>query len=162
MEEHGMQAGNRRSKSSVTHDFSRLPWAALICASVLLSGVALAWAKARDGIPAGGVVAAMGDNTRDIEKAAARIHLREGSELVDQRGYFKPVRDRLVFFTTDGRRQMTGLENLALERIQQAVSDNPTQQDWIVTGSITEHRGSNYLLIRRALLAPRSPASVDR
>ena len=130
MEEHGMQAGNRHSTSSAAHDLSRLPWAALICAAVLLSGVALAWAKARDGVPVSGVVAAIGDSSKGTERPTPPTRLREGSDFLDQRGYFKQVRDRLVFFTADGKRQITGLENLALERVQRAVSDVPTQQDW--------------------------------
>lgn len=156
-----MPVGDRNLTSVAAHDITRLPWPALICAFVLLSGVALAWAKNRDGVPVAGSAASIGGNSQ-TDKPVAGSQLREGSEFLDQRGYFKQVRDRVIFFTADGKRQLVGLENLALERVQRSVSDNPTQQDWIVSGTATEFRGANYLLIRRAILTPRIQAPRDR
>jgi hypothetical protein len=157
-----MPASDRHSSCPSAHDISRLPWAALICVAVLLSGVALARARARDGVPSGGVNAAIGDISKANEKPSTGTQLREGSELLDERGYFKQVRDRLMFLTADGKRQMVTLENLALERVQRSVSDNPTQQDWIVWGTVTEFRGVNYLLLRRAILTPRAQLPRER
>jgi len=45
-----------------------------------------------------------------------------------------------------------GLENLNLERIARAVADNPVTLEWKVTGTITEYRGANFLLVTRATL----------
>ena len=157
-----MPTSDRYSGNSGANDISRLPWASLVCVLVLLGGVALAAARAREGGPSGGVNASIGDGSKASEKPAAGIQLREGGELADQRGYFKQVRDRLMFFTADGKRQLLGLENLALERVQRVVSDNPTPQDWLVSGTVTEFRGANYLLVRRAIITPRAQTSRDR
>ena len=153
-----MLAGNHNPSSTAAHDIniSRMPWPALICALVLLSGVALAWAKSRDGITLCAVSASISDSSVEGKSVspASSGRLREGADFLNQRGSFKQVRDRLVFFTGDGNQQLIGLENLSLERVQRVVLDNPTQQDWAVSGTVTEFNGVNYLLIRRAVPVP--------
>ena len=79
--------------------------------------------------------------------------LREGTELREAQGYFRFVDDRVVFFRKSGDAKYIGLENLNLERIVSEITNNPTQLEWIVVGSITEYRGANYLLVRRAVLS---------
>lgn len=86
-----------------------------------------------------------------VEESASLERLREGTQLVDQPGSFQRTSGRLVFQASDGRRYV-GLENLNLERVAQVVVDNPAQLDWFVSGTVTEYRGSNYLLIKRATL----------
>jgi hypothetical protein len=81
--------------------------------------------------------------------------LREGAELVDQLGQFKISADRVLFVPADGRRQLIGLENLNLERVLKAVTANPQAGTWMVTGTVTEYRANNYILIRRAILKSR-------
>lgn len=81
--------------------------------------------------------------------------LREGAELVDQLGQFKISADRVLFVPADGRRQLIGLENLNLERVVKAVTANPEPGTWMVTGTVTEYRANNYILIRRAILKSR-------
>jgi len=145
-------------------DLSRLPMAGLLCAFGLLAGVALAWAQAdaskqpnrlvAEGSatpigPAGTVQVGPLDPT--ARKDADRP-VREGSEITDEVGTFKLTGDRAVFFSTDGHHRWCGLENLNLERIVRIVADTPEQLEWTVSGSITEYRGNNYLLVKRAIM----------
>jgi len=87
--------------------------------------------------------------------------LREGTSLVDVPGYFKMMGDRATFYTADDKERFGGLENLNLERIAVAMDETPDQLDWIVSGTITEYRGSNHLLVTRAVLKTK-PAGSDR
>lgn len=126
-------------------DLSRLPVVALFCAGALLMGLALAPRAAQplaQGQPAPAAAQA---------PAAAEPLLREGTELVDQVGQFKLSGQRVIFILADGKRQLEGLENLSLERIAKEISGNPDPRTWLVTGTVTEFQGSNYLLVRRAI-----------
>ena len=73
-------------------------------------------------------------------------------------GHFQSTGDRVTFYTSDGRFRFLGLENLALERVARVVSHSSDPGDlmWIVSGVITEFRGTNYLMIRRAALSENS------
>lgn len=96
------------------------------------------------------------------EQQMSRV--REGA-LLDTTGYFKVTGDRALFTTADGSARFTGLENLNLERIAIAVSESPDPLLWSVTGTVTEFRGTNYLLVTRALLKnkPAAPkGAVER
>jgi len=150
-------------------DFTRLPMAGLLCALGLLAGVALAWAQSppdksgtypsADGAasqlpPADKAKANPNDSASHQEDDRP---IREGTEVVDQPGSFKLVGDRALFLTNDGKHRWCTLENLGLERIVRTVADSPEQLEWNVTGTITEYRGNNYLLIRRASLRNRAP-----
>ncbi len=86
-----------------------------------------------------------------------KTRLREGTELHDAHGYFRFVEDRVVFFQSDGDARYTGLENLNLERIVSEITNNPTQLEWTIVGTITEYHGTNYLLVRRAVLSRAAP-----
>jgi hypothetical protein len=83
-------------------------------------------------------------------QAARRV--REGSELVDQVGRFEIVGDRIVFVTDRGTLRLVGLENLGLERIARTLANDPRPLEWKVTGTVTEYRGTNFVLIHRAIL----------
>ena len=78
------------------------------------------------------------------------LRIREGMKLVDQSGYFKVTDDRITFYPEDKQR-LTVLENLALERIGRVTNDRLRQQQWRVTGTITEYRGRNYILVIKAI-----------
>lgn len=92
----------------------------------------------------------------DAEKPKQRR--REGSELNEELGRFERRGDRVVFIGTDSKIVLVALENLALERIGRVLEeDGVGQVDWRVTGTITEFRGTNYLMIRRAII--KSPAA---
>jgi len=85
--------------------------------------------------------------------------LREGAEVVDQLGRFQFADDRLVFVAEPANQRFVALENLNLERILRAVADRPAQSQWKVSGTVTECRGINVILIRRAML--RHPSLLD-
>ena len=78
--------------------------------------------------------------------------VREGTELVDQVGRFEIVGDRIVFVTDGGGVRLVGLENLGLERIARTLANDPGPLQWKVTGIVTEYRGTNFVLIHRAIL----------
>jgi hypothetical protein len=80
---------------------------------------------------------------------------REGTRLEKQIGWFKTTGDRLTFHVQGGDGKYLGLENLALERIAKIISDrhdHPEQVLWEVSGTLTEYRGVNYLLVSHAVL----------
>jgi hypothetical protein len=91
----------------------------------------------------------------------ATQRLREGTALVDVPGHFKLTGDRATFFPTGSDAHYTGLENLNLERIATAISDIPEQIPWLVSGTVTEYRGTNYLLVTKAILQ-NAPAASGR
>lgn len=81
--------------------------------------------------------------------------LREGTEIVDQLGYFRLTGDRVTFFSDDGKYRFVALENLNLERIARVITDNPEQLQWGISGTMTECRGANFIFVRRAALRSR-------
>lgn len=85
--------------------------------------------------------------------------LREGTEIVDQLGYFRLTGDRLTFFSDDGKYRFVALENLNLERIARVITDNPEQLQWGITGTMTEYRGANLIFVQRAALRSRVESS---
>lgn len=149
-------------------DAARLPLASLACATALLLGVALAGASAPRVSDANsqreaGAIGSTGGPPADTPAdslgklpGGTQRHLREGTELVDVSGTFRMSAGRVVFTAADGQQSLVGLENLNLERVTRALADHPDQVEWIVTGSVTEFRGSNFLLLRRVVLKNRS------
>jgi hypothetical protein len=94
-----------------------------------------------------------------IAAPATANAMREGTELVDQPGAFMLAGDRLVFVSVASKRRLIGLENLNLERISRTIADNPESVNWMISGTVTEYRGANYVFVRRAILKSR-PATV--
>jgi hypothetical protein len=84
--------------------------------------------------------------------AKANWRMREGSDLVDQAGYFEISGDRIVFIVDPSGARLVGLENLGLERIANTLANDPGRLQWRVTGVVTEYRGTNFLLVSRAIL----------
>jgi len=154
-------------------DPARLPLASLACATALLLGVALAGASAPSGtndnappdavtaVPKATAKADLPAESPEKAQGAAERHLREGLELVEVSGSFRTSAGRVVFTSADGRQSLVGLENLNLERVTRALADHPDQVEWIVTGSVTEFRGSNFLLLRRVVLKNRNTERKD-
>jgi len=122
---------------SVRH---RLPMTALTCAVALVLSVALA--GARTPLP----------EDANSAEGEANQRFREGTDIVDLTGHFRMTGDRVTFFTDDGKGRYVGLENLNLERIYRMIADNPNRLQWIVSGTLTEYSGTNYILVRRAVL----------
>lgn len=77
---------------------------------------------------------------------------REGARLVEQAGKFEFVGDRIAFFPSGEQESLRVLENLAAERIIRLLGESRGQQDWLVSGTLTEFRGSNYLLVTKAVI----------
>jgi hypothetical protein len=97
--------------------------------------------------------AAMGDSpdrpASSIQAKCKRV--REGTK-IEKTGYFRITGDRVTFYTDDGKTRYRGLENLMLERIGRTIEDNPGQLQWHVSGTVTEYRAANYLLVTHAVL----------
>ncbi len=82
---------------------------------------------------------------------------REGTALREVAGRFEITGDRVTFTPENGRRPMTVLENLALERVILTLRQTPPSQVWIVYGAVTEYQGGNYLLLERAIMRRYTP-----
>ncbi len=78
--------------------------------------------------------------------------IREGARMELREARARIVGETLIF-TVEGHDPIEGLENLALQRVYQAILDDPTQDRWMVTGQITEFRDRNYLLLDRGIRA---------
>ncbi|MEZ6135032.1 MAG: hypothetical protein R3C53_09005 [Pirellulaceae bacterium] len=84
------------------------------------------------------------------EVAVAETILREGTRIESKAGECRSDGERLAITFNDGKSHtMIALENLAAQRILQAVSDDSNDKGWIVTGSVTEFQGRNFILLER-------------
>jgi len=88
------------------------------------------------------------------------LKLREGTELVDQPGRFEPAGERLIFVLAPAGGRLVALENLNLERISRSVAGSPGPLDWLVSGTVTEYRGTRFLLIQRAVVRTETQATA--
>lgn len=92
--------------------------------------------------------------------AAESTRLREGHILTDVQGTFDAAGNRVQFRPADGSSSLRVLENLALERVTRILEETRSDRLWLVSGTVTEYRGENYLLITRVVLTSRSNANV--
>ncbi len=129
--------------------------AGAISAAALLPLVGLAWAQSTGGSDAEARPSAATDQSPQTTRTHDQ-RIREGTEIVGRSGHFRMTGDRVTFFTSDGKGRFVGLENLNLERIAESIADSPDQLVWSVTATLTEFRGANYLLVRRAVLRSRA------
>ncbi len=97
----------------------------------------------------------------DHESAEQGIRRREGATIAKQLGYFEAVGDRWVFRALDDSTRLVSLENLALERVARAVAEHTGRLRWSISGTLTEYRGANYLLITRAVLSGNAPTPAS-
>ena len=88
---------------------------------------------------------------------ARRPLIREGSQLEDQPGQFHWSGSRLNFVPTGSEDHLIALENLNLQRVAQILSERPDTLEWRMSGTVTEYRGVNYLLVQRVILSTASP-----
>lgn len=91
-------------------------------------------------------------NVNRLDRRFNAVRLREGTELHEVPGQFRPVDGRFEFASADGVYRLRLLENLALERAARKVSDSPQGVIWKVTGVVTEYQGANYLLVKRIIV----------
>jgi hypothetical protein len=86
-------------------------------------------------------------------KAKGAERLREGTRLIDVVGAFQAVGGDSVSFSPGGNKDsLRVLENLALERVSRTLDENRGTRQWVVSGIVTEYRGSNYLLLTKAVV----------
>jgi hypothetical protein len=78
--------------------------------------------------------------------------MREGTVLVDEVGYFKRTGDRAMFYKSGQKHGMGVLENLNLQRVIERITDNADQLEWVLTGTVTEFKNRNYLIVDRVVL----------
>lgn len=81
--------------------------------------------------------------------------MREGTRIESLHTQCRNVGDRLVVEIAEDTRPLEALENLASQRILQAVSDEASSNGWIVNGQITEFQGRNYILLDKVTRAPK-------
>jgi hypothetical protein len=81
--------------------------------------------------------------------------IREGSRIETKLMVARSVGDNLILEMEDDKQSFEALENLALERILQAVRADSGDKRWLITGQATEYRGRNYILLERVSRAPR-------
>jgi hypothetical protein len=118
--------------------------AGLMCAGAIFLGVVLAGAKTSP--------TAENKASPAVEPSEAVKPLLEGTELHEERGTFRMSGDRMTFISADQKRTFMVMENQTLQRVAESLSDYPIPQQWIVSGTVTEYRGNNYLLLTRAVL----------
>jgi len=134
----------------------------ILAVSVVPVGIALAWTPPVSPPEWGPEPPDQELSTSSPADPDRDARLREGTPVVNQVGYFRTAGDRLVFYKADGRARFIALENLNLERISNAITDKPTQLEWNISGTITEYRGANYLLVDRAILLAGRQRESDR
>ena len=122
-------------------------WSATVVAAVLLVGLVSAWSSARQRSDAAKVTTVAVETTPTTSQI-----LREGSVLKDVVGVFRVTGDRVAFYPSEGSHSYRALENLALERVAKMLKETLRDREWIVSGTVTEYRGANYLLVTRSVL----------
>ncbi len=90
----------------------------------------------------------------DEDKVESTI-LREGTRIENRQAEVRQEAERLAVYLDGSRTPLLTLENLAMQRLTQSILDDPADQNWLVTGTITEFQGRNYLLLERIARATR-------
>lgn len=104
-----------------------------------------------------------GRNGAVLDGGAKGIRQREGARIVERRGRFEVHGDRVIFFAQEPDAHYVVLENLALERVARVVEESGPQLVWSVSGTLSEYRSSNYLMISRAMVkSTQGPAEPAR
>lgn len=81
--------------------------------------------------------------------------MREGAKLVNQPVTCRGSGDRLLVELPQASLPLVALENLASQRILQAILDDTGSERWIINGSVTEFQGRNYILLDRVTRQPK-------
>lgn len=125
--------------------------------ALLSLGFAIAMARdagsqARETAPAAEAVVANSSLPPSANAAQSQKRLREGTVLVDMVGHFKRTGERATFYKSGSKHGMGVLENLNLQRVIEGITVNSDQLAWVVSGTVTEFKNRNYLLIDRVVL----------
>ena len=90
-------------------------------------------------------------------KAGGEVALmREGSRISNLPAVCRSSGERLLVSFEEDSKAVIALENLAAQRILQAVLDDVADAHWIVGGQITEFQDRNYILLDRVIRQPKS------
>ena len=87
------------------------------------------------------------------QRSAKDSLLREGAKVEAKRAKCRVAGERLLIEFEDGR-SLDALANLAAQRVFQACADDSADQEWILSGKITEFQNLNYLLLENVVRAP--------
>lgn len=129
------------------------PWALGLLAFLIVTGLLAqddrtpGAGSARTALPRG---SAAGPRRNDDEKLSERM--REGTRLIDVVGSFQTAGDRVSFHPDGKGESYRVLENLALQRVDEYLAANRGTPTWTVSGVMTEFRGSNFLLLQKAVV----------
>lgn len=158
---------NRRLPFSFPSRMSNPPRTVTAAAVALLlsalTAVSLSFAQSGGGTGFGnGFNADFRQPTAVEQDGAGGIRYREGTKLVDRAGHFRVQGDQVFYYIDDDQHRFTGLPNLNLERVALAITDDASQLEWSVTGVVTEYRGTNYILVERAILKTKGARAARR
>ena len=93
------------------------------------------------------------------EKEGGSLRLREG-EVIEATGRLELSGDRAIFYPKGEKASLRVLENLALERITRVLSESRDEREWVISGTVTEYRGANYILIHKAVQRARKETAA--
>jgi hypothetical protein len=90
---------------------------------------------------------------KEADKNKDSTRWREGHRIESATVTFQISETERFQAALSSEKGLTALENLALERIADAMRVDSADNRWVVTGRVTEFRGQNYLWIERATRA---------
>jgi hypothetical protein len=136
--------------SAIRHSLVRATAALILATSAIADEPSGSVANVPTAMSAGG----LGTNAPAASGTAKQSErLREGTKLVDVVGSFQSAGgDSISFSREGGKESFRVLENLALQRVGQALENSLNAKHWVVSGIITEYRGANYLLLTKAVV----------
>lgn len=79
--------------------------------------------------------------------------LREGAKIESQTATCRSAGERLTVELSGGARILTVLENLASQRVLDAILEDPADNNWTISGTITEFQNRNFILLQRVTRA---------
>ena len=144
------------AKDSSRPDLGRMPMPTLPPPPVQIGGATAppgkpSPAKLPESIPSSSV---SNEGLPEAVQDQAEIKLRrEGTRIVDTVGIFRQQGRRWVFVPDQGEAHWALLENQLLQRLEDRMERqaNGESLTWKVTGTITEYRNTNYLLLERVV-----------
>jgi len=91
--------------------------------------------------------------SKDATKSKDVLRLREGHRFENLTAMIQITETERFMASIEGDKNFLVLENLALERIAEAMRIDSTDNRWVLTGRVTEFRGQNYVWVERATRA---------
>jgi len=91
--------------------------------------------------------------SKDLAKSKDVVRLREGHRFENLTAMIQITETERFLATIEGDKNFLVLDNLALERIAEAMRVDSTDNRWVLTGRVTEFRGQNYVWVERATRA---------